>query len=387
MADVVIVGAGVMGSSIAFQLARRDAGRVVVVDRAGVGQGMSGRSSALVRMHYAFRPEVELAVASLRLFDAWPDLVGAPSVLRRTGFVRFVRPGEEAHLRANVAMQQACGAEVEIVADEALTRLLPDWHLESGEVAAYEPHGAYGDGARVAGDFLARARQLGAEYRPGVNAVGLRTEKGRVIGVDTQGGPIEATIVVVAAGPWTPELLTGIGVHVPITGDLHEIAIVHHPNGPPRARLACIDSATQTYHRPDGEQTTLVGTFAGRLWSDPDHFPQQPTVDSLGAMVEAAARRLPALAVGGIARGYTGIYDMTPDARALIGVLPEAPGVCLAAGFSGTGFKLSPAVGVVVAELLLDGRATTVDISAFRPDRFQRNEPIQPLFEYADALG
>ncbi len=383
----MIVGAGVMGSSIALQLARRRAGGIVVLDTHGVGQGMSGRSSALVRMHYAFRPEVELAVASLALFESWPDLVGAPSVLRRTGLIRFVRPGEVDRLRANVAMQRACGATVELVAGPDLVTLLPGWRCAGDELAAYEPMGAYGDGARVASDLLARARTLGASYRPGVAVTGLRRAGARVVGVETAEGPVAADVVVVAAGPWTPALLAGAGLEVPITGELHAIALVEDPQAPAGPRPACIDAVTRTYHRPDGPGSTLVGAFSGRPWSDPEHFPQHPPMEELATMVAAAARRLPALAGGGIAHGYTGIYDLTPDGRALLGPVPDAPGLFLAAGFSGTGFKLAPAIGVVLAELILDGRAATVDIDAFRPDRFQRGEPIRPAFDYEDGLS
>ncbi len=386
-ADIVVIGAGVMGSAVALELARRRAGRVVVVDARHGGEGMSGRSSALVRMHYTFRPEVELAVLGLRLYRSWPDWVGAPSLLHPTGFVRFVGPGEEASLRANVAMQRACGAEVELLGGDELQRLLPGWRLDGDTLAAHEPQGAYGDGARAAGDMLARARALGADYRPRVAVTGLQRRTDRIVGVETTSGPIAAPLVVCATGPWTPTLLAGAGIHVPIETELHVVAIVHHPGGPPPARLACIDAVSGTYFRPDGERTSLVGDFTGPRGADPDDFPQQPGMEELAQLVGRAASRMPALGEGGIARGYTGIYDMTPDARPLLGALPETEGLIVVCGFSGMGFKIAPAIGVVMAELIESGRARSVDISAFRPDRFARGEPIRPLHPYGDEFG
>ena len=383
-ADVVVVGAGVMGSAIALELVRRRAGRVLVLDARHAGEGMSARSSALVRMHYTFRPEVELAVLGLRRYREWPEWVGAPTLLRHTGFVRFVGPGETDRLRANCAMQRECGAEVDLVGGEALRRLLPGWRIDDVELAAYEPNGAYGDGARAAGDMLARARALGAEYRAQVRVTQLGRQGDRIVGVETASGTVASPLVICATGPWTPRLLDPLGCRLPITTALHAVAIVRHPGLAPPARPACIDSASRTYFRPDGDGSSLIGDFSGPRGVDPDDFPQHPRMDALADLVERAATRVPALAEGGIARGYTGVYDMTPDARPLIGHAPDLEGAIVACGFSGMGFKIAPAIGVVVAELVLDGRATTVDISAFDPDRFRRGEPIRAPFEYQD---
>jgi len=145
-ADFVILGAGVMGASIAFHLAKRKAGKIVVIDKDHVGRGGSGRSSALVRMHYSFPPEVELALISLRMFQNWQEVVGQPGEFRKTGFVRIVHPNESARLKSNVEMQRRLGAKVDLISKEDLHELEPDWNVEEVEVAAYEPDSGYGDG-------------------------------------------------------------------------------------------------------------------------------------------------------------------------------------------------------------------------------------------------
>jgi glycine/D-amino acid oxidase-like deaminating enzyme len=408
-ADVIVVGAGVAGASIAFHLSRLGAGDVLVVDRGTAGSGMSSRSSAMIRMHYTFRPEVELAVRSDRMFDSWAELTGRPAFVRRTGFARLVLPGEEEALRANVAMQRDCGARAEVLAAAGFAALAPG--LRTGDLTevAWEPDGGYGDGALVAGDLLAAARERGVRYRPHTPALALRRDGDRVTGIQTPDGPEHAAVVVAAAGVWSPALLATIGVDLPIETEFHEVAVLSH--GPGQGTpVACIDSTTQTYFRPEAAGTrTLVGSFIGPRGIDPDRV-SPPEGNQRGAfyapghtkstalmssgsgagdggagLVGAAARRVPALADAGLVTSVTGVYDMTPDGRPMLGELPGLSGLVLAAGFSGTGFKISPAVGEAVAALVT-GRpaAGSVDITPFRPGRFAEGRPVSPPHPYSD---
>ncbi|HEY7513067.1 MAG TPA: FAD-binding oxidoreductase [Vicinamibacteria bacterium] len=383
-AEVVIVGAGVMGASIAFHLALRKAGRVIVVDKADVGHGGSGRSSALVRMHYSFPPEVRLAVKSLEIFRAWSEIVGRPGDLRVTGFVRLVPGGEADRLRRNVEMQRSLGVNAEVIGPRELQELEPDWNVDDVVAAAYEPESGYGDGAGVASDFLARAREMGVEYRSATGVTGLSVEGGRVVGVETTAGPLAAPVVVVAAGPWTRPIVAAIGHDLPIETEFHQVAILKNPPGLRGRGLAAIDSMTSLYSRREGRDMTLVGAFYGRRGVDPDACPESASAESLAEMSMGIARRVPRLAEAGLVRGITGVYDMTPDSRPLLGELPGVTGLHVAAGFSGMGFKISPAVGLVMSERILDGCASTVDIAAFRPSRFAEGRPIKATYEYAD---
>jgi glycine/D-amino acid oxidase-like deaminating enzyme len=387
----VIVGAGVIGAATAFHLSLLGAGDVLVLDRATVGSGMSCRSSALVRMHYTFGPEVELAVRSDAMFGAWPDLTGRPGCVRRTGFVRIVSPGEEAALRANVAMQRALGARAEVIDAAGLKEVAPGLWADDVECAAWEPNGGYGDGAVVAGDLLAAARARGVRYRPHSPVAALLTDGGRVTGVElagsgsgTGGGDREhAGTVVLAAGVWSPALLRTAGVVLPIETELHRVAVLAHPAGQ-GTPVACIDSTTQTYFRPEaGGSMTLVGAFAGQRGADPDAVASAAGED-LAPLVQAASHRVPALEDAGIVRGVTGVYDMTPDARPLLGRLPGLDGLIVAAGFSGMGFKISPAVGEGIAGLIAGAPAGSVDLAPFRPDRLSDGRPIEPPNPYSD---
>ena len=383
-ADVVILGAGVMGTSIAFHLAKRRAGKIVVIDKDHVGRGGSGRSSALIRMHYSFPAEVELAVISLRIFQNWQEVVGTPGDFRRTGFVRIVHPNETARLRLNVEMQRRLGANVELIDKHQLRELESDWNVDEVELAAYEPDSGYGDGAGVGGDFLSAARDLGAIYASRTQATALHVDGDCIRGIVTDQGAISSPIVIVATGPWTRPLLQQAGYDLPIECEYHQVAILRNPPGMKGGGCACIDSVTATYFRSDAHDKFLVGDFYGKRPVDPDNFPQRASDESLEEIIERACRRIPKLEAAEVMRGVTGVYDMTPDSRPLLGEIPGIRGLYVSAGFSGMGFKISPAIGLVMSELVLDGKANSVDISAFRPNRFTDNSPIKAEYEYVD---
>jgi sarcosine oxidase, subunit beta len=383
-ADIVILGAGVMGTSIAFHLAKRKAGRIVVLDKDHVGRGGSGRSSALIRMHYSFPPEVQLALVSLDMFQNWREVVGAPGDFRKTGFVRIVHPSETERLKLNVQMQRKLGVKVDLIDGEELRELEPDWKVEDVELAAYEPDSGYGDGAGVAGDFLNAARDFGVAYYPRTNATSLLAASGRVHGVVTDRGTISAPVVIAASGPWTRPMLQKTGYDLPIECEYHQVAILRNAPEMKGGGAACIDSVSATYFRSDAHDKFLVGDFYGTRPVDPDNFPQRASDESLEEIIERACRRVPKLAGAEVMRGVTGVYDVTPDSRPLLGEIPGIRGMYVCAGFSGMGFKISPAIGLVMSELVLDGKGNTVDIGAFRPSRFSESQPIKAQYEYVD---
>jgi len=383
-ADVVILGAGVMGTSIAFHLAKRKAGKIVVLDKDHVGRGGSGRSSALIRMHYTFPPEVRLALTSLAMFQNWQEVVGAPGDFRRTGFVRIVHPNETDQLKLNVEMQRKLGANAELIDKAQLQELEPDWKLDGIDLAAYEPDSGYGDGAGVAGDFLSAAREMGASYLPRTRVTSLTVEAGKVRAVVTDRGSISSPMIISATGPWTRPLMKQAGYDLPIECEYHQVAILRNAPTMRGGGCACIDSVSATYFRSDAHDKFLIGDFYGTRPVDPDNFQQTASTESLEEIIERACRRIPKLEGAEVMRGVTGVYDMAPDSRPLLGEIPGIAGLYVCAGFSGMGFKISPAIGLVMSEVVLDGKARTVDVSAFRPNRFAENKPIKADHEYVD---
>jgi sarcosine oxidase subunit beta len=383
-ADFLVIGMGVTGASIAFHLAKRGAGRVLVLDRDLPGRGSSGRSSALVRMHYSLPEEVQLALTSLDIFTHWEDYVGRPKSFRKTGFVRLVPGSEVERLKRNVQMQQELGVRTHLISAQELADIEPDWKVDDVALAAYEPDSGYGDGAVTAGDFIERAREMGARTHPRTRVGAFALEGDRVCGVVTDQGTFEAPVVICAAGAWSIPLFRDLPFRLPIAPEYHRVGILKNPPAMKGGGCALIDSIASVYLRSEGPDMTLVGEFVGPRDIDPDDFPQSLSSDEMAELAALGARRIPALADSGLARGVTGIYDMSPDARPLLGPVPGVAGLYLAAGFSGMGFKISPAVGLAMSELLLDGRGRTVDVSIFHPGRFDAGRPIRAPYEYTD---
>jgi glycine/D-amino acid oxidase-like deaminating enzyme len=295
-----------------------------------------------------------------------------------------VHPNETARLKHNVEMQRGLGATVELIDNHQLRDLEPDWKVDDVELAAYEPGSGYGDGAGVAGDFLSAARDMGTIYLSRTQATALHVRDDRVRGVVTDQGAISSPIVIAATGPWTRPLLQPAGYEVPIECEYHQVAILRNAPGMKGGGRACIDSVTATYFRSDAYDKFLVGDFYGKRPVDPDNFPQRASDEWLEEIIERACRRVPKLEQAEVMGGVTGVYDMTPDSRPLLGEIPGIRGLFVCAGFSGMGFKISPAIGLVMSERVLDGKARSVDIGPFRPSRFAENAPIRAEYEYVD---
>lgn len=374
-ADAVVIGAGVMGASIAFHLARAGLRRVAVVEQ-GVAAGAStGRSGALVRMHYTNAPEARLALASLAYFHHWGDLVGGRDGdcgFRRTGFAMLVGPANAGRLRRTVAMLQALGVNTRVVEPAELRALQPGIAVDDLALAAYEPDSGYADPVATARAFLAAAQARGATLQEQTPVTGIRVAAGRVTGVATAAGPIDAPVVVCAAGCWNDRIAATAGVVVPITPVRSQWALYRRPPALARGQLVLIDTVLGVYTRPHGDDLTLAGLAAAEVGrpADPDRFDGDNDPDYPARVRAQLGRRLPALREQPYVRGSAGLYDLSPDTRAIIDRAPGVAGLYLAAGFSGTGFKKSPAVGLGLAELITTGRATTVDLHPFRASRF-----------------
>ncbi len=369
-ADVIVVGAGVQGASLAFHLARRGV-RVLVLERRTVAAGATGRSSGFVRMHYDLESESRLAWASFPYFRAWSDLVGAGDCgFVRTGYLQLVPAFLADHLRANVEMQQRLGIETRVVGPTEVAALVPGAVTHDVTVGAYEAASGYADPSGTAAGFLAAARGNGAKVIQGCRVDSVVVEGEAVAGVSTDHGRFAAPVVVDAAGAWSAALARTVGVDVPVEVWRHPTAYFGLPAGRGPDFPIVIDEINQVYFRPEGRGMMLVGLESGNeLGGSADRPLEAPRSAELEEMISRVCARVPAMADGTLRTGHGGQDGITPDQRAILG--PAGPdGFYLACGFSGTGFKTAPAVGACLAELILDGRATTVDIAGYSLDRF-----------------
>lgn len=382
--EAIIIGAGVMGASLAYHLTRAGMTHVTVLDKKGLCGGMTAKSGALVRMHYTNEPEARMAFAAWCYFQHWQEMVGGECGFTRTGFVVTVTPDNAERLRKNVEMLQRIGVTTSVITAQELRELQPFARVDDLTVAAYEPESGYADPRATTTAFMQQAQRQGATLREGVRVTAIRTAGGRVIGVDTSGGPIDAPIVVVMAGPWSDRLLKTADIDFPLTPQRAQIAFYQRPAELAKGHMVFIDGALGTYFRPHGTELTLIGVghWKPELPPDPDAYNEANDPDFIPAAKLKVARRIPALQHAEYACGHAGIYDVSPDTRAILDRAPGVEGLYIAAGFSGTGFKISPAVGACMAELITQGRATFVDITPFRFSRFEENRPIRGPHEY-----
>jgi sarcosine oxidase subunit beta len=375
-ASVVVVGGGVMGCSIAFHLAERGVD-VLVLERGTVCSGMTARSGALVRMHYTNEPEARMALTGLGYFQNWKERVGGWCGFTVTGAAILVGPGERERLERNVAMLRRVGVDTEAVTPEALAAEHPELDLAGVEMAAVEPGSGYADPVATTFAFASRAVDLGARIGQGVAVRGLAVAGDRVVGVDTDDGRVGADAVVLACGPWVDPLARTAGFELGITPERSQIAFFRRP-GAARRHPVVIDGVIGTYFRPHGGDLSLLGVEAGHpvpveaIDTEVEGYDHEVVAPALGRL----ARRVPSFAEAPFARGHRGVYDTSADSRAVLDAAPGVEGLFIAGGFSGTGFKKSPAVGACMAELVTEDRASTVDIRPFRLGRFADGEPI-----------
>jgi sarcosine oxidase subunit beta len=381
-ADAIIIGAGVMGTSTAFQLVQHGMKRVVVLEKTNIAAGSSGKSSALVRMHYTFLPEARLALASLPWFQEWQDRVGGRCGFTRTGFFRLVDRGKEDLLRHNVKRLQHIGVNTELMAADDLKRMAPETNIQDVEVAAYEPDSGYADGHSTANAFMDAARRGGATIHQGVTVTGFQVQGGAIQGVETDAGTFFAPIVISTAGPWSGPLLKRIGLDLPLVPSRHQIMILERPPGLVHEHVYI--SPGSLYFRPDSAGLTLVGYGPGEDGVDPDTYRDSVDPDHQMEAASRLAHRMPAMQQAGMRRGYAGCYTVTPDGKMIVDRAPGIEGLYLGIGFSGTGFKISPAIGIALAELATQGQATSVDVTAFRATRFTEGRMLRATYEYLD---
>jgi len=368
-ADAVIIGGGIHGASLAFQLTRRGL-TPVVVERRAVASGATGRSSGLVRMHYDLEAESRLAWESFRWFRDWAELVGGECGFTRTGFLKIVGPAHTARLRANVAMHQRLGVPMLLVTPDDVRRLAPGFATGDFEAAAYEPESGYADPPSAAGALLQAARERGARLLQDCRVTAVSVAGGRVTGVETTRGAIASPVVVNAAGAWAAEVGRMVGLDLPVTTWRHDTMFIRRPPALRPPHPTVIDGAAAMYFRPETGGLTLVGLEDGNpLGLSPDGDTDHALPGFVERAVGRICRRIPGMEHGGLHSAHGGYDGITPDQHPILD-RAGPDGFYLDCGFSGTGFKIAPAVGVCMAELILDGRAATVDISAFALGRF-----------------
>jgi sarcosine oxidase subunit beta len=262
-------------------------------------------------------------------------------------------------------------------------RLAPSFFTDDFDFAAYEPESGYADPVLTTNSFTTAARERGTRLVQDCEVTGIRLASGRVAGVATTKGDFSAPVVVDAAGTRAASIGKMVGLGIPLTTWTHDVMHIRRPHEI-GFHPTVIDGALSFYFRPDTGSLTLVALEDNnRLGESPDTPLERVAADFVERAVDRICRRIPGMDAGSLQSTHVGRDALTPDQRAILCQAgPE--GFYLACGFSGTGFKISPAVGACMSELILDGEASTVDISPFTLERFARGEMLKGEHDYGD---
>lgn len=372
-ADVVIIGAGVQGASLAFHLAKRGA-KVIVLEKKFIAAGATGRSSGLVRMHYDVKQDSELAWVSFQYFRNWKEMVGGDAGFTRTGFIQLVAHDDVEKLKANVMLHQQIGIPSMLIKADDVKRLAPSFVTDDIEFAAFEPESGYAMPSDTANAFINAAKEKGARIIQDCAVTGILGDS-KIKGVQTTQGDFFAPVVVNAAGAWAGKLNEMAGLDLPYDTWRHDTMFVARPSQIGPSHPTVIDFAHEMYFRPEGN-LTLVGLEDGNpLGESPDSDTDHAKKGFVERGIDRICRRIPIMENGALHSAHGGYDGITPDQHPMIGAAgPD--GFYLNCGHSGTGFKTAPAVGLCISELILDGKFKTIDLSIYQPQRFAEGKQI-----------
>ncbi|MGE5361313.1 MAG: NAD(P)/FAD-dependent oxidoreductase [Bacteroidales bacterium] len=386
-AEVVIVGGGCMGASVAYHLARRGVTAVVLLEReALLATGSTGRNAGGVRHQFSHPSNIALSIESIRCLERFEDEVGATIDFHQDGYLFLLSSdGSVREFEAAVAEQRRLGVDVRWLGAEAARELAPGLDVAGVIAATYCARDGIADPNGVTMGFARAAQAAGVEIRRETEAVAIRTAGQRIVGVETTRGHIDAPIVVNAAGPWAGGVGRLAGVDLPVNPLRRHIFIAQPPSErgwfspdtdgrarpvAPANRLMVIDFDTSFYFHREGANLL----FGMGDPNEPYGFDTTVRWDLLPDVVETAVRRLPVLADCAVSHAWAGLYEMTPDAMPLVGAVRSLPGFYVIAGFSGHGFQHSPAAGRVLADVVA-GVDPAFDLSPFAPERFSTGTP------------
>jgi len=376
-AEVVVIGGGVNGTSVAFHLAKAGMTNVVLVERWHLGAGATGKSGALVRMHYSNKPETELAYKSLAYFENWGDLVGAGSPgFQQVGTLVFASDEHRSHLEANLEIQQEVGVNSRLITPQEASELDSSVRTDDVEIIAYEPDSGYADPNATTFGFAKAAEHMGVEIAVDTQATRLLVENDRIVGVETSRGTIRTNRVVIVAGAWANHLLEPVGVDLEMYPRQARIAIFRWPSDRDPRHPTLIDHKNHIWARPVDGNCTLGGSELGLpIEIDPENYDEAVNQEYINWTREQLTKRVPSISRS-TARGNWACALMgSRDSRPLIGSIDQYEGLYLMGGDSGTSFKTAPAIGKSLSELVLEGQASTVDLYPFRPSRFAEGQP------------
>lgn len=379
--DVIVIGGGVIGASVLFQLTRLGCRNALLLERGEVAGGATAQSSGIVRTHYSVPINVQVARASLAMFERFPDLLAdadADAGLVRSGYLIVAPPGAASDaVRASIAMQRSFGVDAELLDKVQAVAKHPWLALDDIDAIGFEAEAGFADPYLVTTGFIRAARRGGATVRTGTAVTGLLRRGERIIGVETADGPISAGVVLSAVNVWSRIAAGWAGIEIPFGITAHHVFTLaaDAPYTPDLPVLKDLASPARLYMRASGGHLLVGGGHEGIPTDDPDLPEVETDLDGIIEEAGQAALRLPAFANGRLVRSWSGLYDTTPDWNPVLGPVPGLDGLQVAFGFSGHGFKMSPMLGRMLAQSLL-GITADLPMHPYRIGRYRDGEPL-----------
>lgn len=376
--DVIVVGGGVIGTSVACHLARLGAKRVLLLERQTIGSGTTSQSSGILRTHYSVRENVELARRSWAVFNdfaAYLEDDEASCGLVTCGYLIAAAEGDKLEpLRESLRQQQAQGVRVELLDRRAATALLPIASFDDAALIGYEPDAGYADATMTATSFARSARRGGVTIKERVSVSRLRMDGSRVVGVATSDGDYACDMLVSTQNIWTRELAQWVHTGMPVVPERHAVLALECEGAPYTQAMPVfkdLSSPGMLYCRSYGGRQMLVSEgLVGEPLAAAEAEQGDVPLDVVAEIGAQVAERFPSYGNAGLASSWTGVYDVTPDWNPVLGRLPGVDGLVMGFGFSGHGFKLSPTVGLVLAQEAL-GLPTDVSLAPYSIERFE----------------
>ncbi len=383
--DAILIGAGIMGCATAFELSNRGL-KVLVIDKDQLGATSSGKSSAIIRQHYSNEVTARMALHCLRVFQDFDERVGGECGFTETGFLALT-PGKDVEgLKANVALQQGVGIKTSVLSREDIQKHFPFIETDDLVAAAYEPEAGFADPYLTLSGYMKAAQRQGAEFRFDTTVTGLHFTGGSIQGVDSTGGKFDAPVVINCAGAWGAPVSRMARIDLPINPCRVQVAFFRRPPDHEQVHPVIADFVHGVYWRSETGALTLIGLIdpeEAKAIVDPDNFNEHTDLDFVAETGERLVRRYPAMEDSDSTKGYAALYAITPDWHPVIDEPQPGSGFFICAGFSGHGFKLGPAVGLMTADMVLGEATPGMDRHMFRLSRFAEDDPVKGQYEYS----
>jgi sarcosine oxidase subunit beta len=377
-AEVVIIGSGIVGSSVAYHLAQSGCTNVLVLEReAHQGKGSTGKSMGGVRAQFSTAVNIQMSKYSIDFFSKFDEVVGHPADYRAHGYL-FCATNENhlAYLKANRERQNALGVtNVEWVTAEDIVKMVPQLRVDDILGGTFCPTDGFVDPHSVMMGFMKNARERGVRLWLDTHVTGIEVENDQIKGVVTSRGTVSTKVVINAAGAWAAQVAKMAGAELPVEPLRRQLVPTEPFDQLPQRFPMVIDMSTGFHFRREGKGILLA-------WNDPKETPGfktefDPTF--IEKILTRAASRVPVLAEAGVnpRRAWAGLYEMTPDHHAIIGPAPNVEGLFFVNGFSGHGVMHSPASGRVTADLILQRRSELIDATQLSVKRFKEGKLLE----------